>query len=169
MNKAKMAVKLLVTVFCIFIAFEILGVVVNIVVTGFQTSRALSHISSNNGSRSFNKSFVELDEYSNCLISQTVIVFSSKNKVGIEENIAKEFSDCQYEIITFDEAVSEVTKSSATTEYSPDYSKYKNDISFIKEDDSDNCYVLSVWSKAPFSHNLIGYLINYRPAEEKEL
>lgn len=166
MNKVKTAIKFLVTLLCLFIAFELLGLIVNIVVTGFQTSRALSHISSNSGSRGYNKSFVEWDERGECLISQTVIVFGSKNKLDIEENISKEFADCQYEIITFDEAIKKGNENSRTADYRPDYGKYKADSEFVKEDSSGSCYVLSVWRKAPFSHNLIGYLINYQPAEE---
>ena len=166
MNKVKTVIKILVTVICLFIAFEILGLVVNIVVANFQTSRALSIVTSNNGSRGFNKSFVEWDEHSESLVAQTVIVFSSSNKTDIEENIAKDFADCRYEIITFDDAVS--GKNARTNEYYPDYEKYKANADFNKKDGKDTCYVLAVWDKAPFSHNLIGYLINYRPAEENE-
>ena len=168
MNKVKTVIKTLITIVCLFIAFELLGLVVNIVVTNFQTSRALSIVTSNNGSRGFNKSFVEWDEHSGSLVSQTVIVFSSSNKTDIEENIAREFADCRYEIITFDDAVKENSKNAVTNVYYPDYQKYKSDKSFTKKDSKDTCYVLAVWDKAPFGHNLIGYLINYRPAEENE-
>lgn len=166
MNKVKNVIKILVTAVCLFIAFELLGLIVNIVVVNFQTSRALSHITSNSGSRGFNKSFVEWDDHNESLMLQTVIIFSAKNKIDIEENIKSEFADCRYEIITFDEAVSGDGKNVRTNEYYPDYNKYKADGSFTPKDNKDNCYVLAVWDKAPFSHNLIGYLINYRPAEE---
>lgn len=168
MNKVKTAIKILVTAVCLFIAFEILGLVVNIVVANFQSSRALSIVTSNNGSRGFNKAFVEWDEHSESLVAQTVIVFSSNNKTDIEENIAKEFADCRYEIITFDEAVKENNKNAVTNGYYPDYKKYRANADFTKKDGKDTCYVLAVWDKAPFSHNLIGYLINYRPAEENK-
>ena len=168
MNKVKTVIKILITAVCLFIAFEILGLVVNIVVANFQSSRALSIVTSNNGNRGFNKSFVEWDEHSESLVAQTIIVFSSNNKTDIEENIAKEFADCRYEIITFDDAVKGDGKNVRTNEYYPDYNKYKADRSFAKKDSKDTCYVLAVWDKAPFSHNLIGYLINYRPAEKDE-
>lgn len=168
MNKVKNVIKILVTVVCLFIAFEILGLVVNIVVANFQTSRALSHITSNSGSRGYNKSFVEWDDHNETLMLQTVVIFSSKSPIDIEENIKSEFTDCKYEIITFDEAVKGDGKNVRTNEYYPDYNKYKADRSFTKKDDKGNCYVVAVWRKAPFSHNLIGYLINYKPAEKDE-
>lgn len=168
MNKVKTVIKILITAVCLFIAFELLGLIVNIVVANFQTSRALSHITSNSGSRGFNKSFVEWDDHSESLMLQTVIIFSANSKTDIEENIKTEFSDCKYEIITFDEAVKGDGKNVRKYEYYPDYNKYKADRSFTKENSKENCYVLAVWDKAPFSHNLIGYLINYHPAEENK-
>ncbi|MDE6747312.1 MAG: hypothetical protein K2J72_11875, partial [Oscillospiraceae bacterium] len=127
MNKVKTVIKILITAVCLFIAFEILGLVVNIVVANFQSSRALSHITSNGGSRGYNKSFVEWDDRNESLMLQTVIIFSAKNKIDIEENIKSEFAACRYEIITFDEAVKGDGKNVRTNEYYPDYNKYKAD------------------------------------------